>query len=376
MGKEITGMKITDVTVTLFAWENIPLKSYDAAVKMVTTNSDLGLVRIRTDEGLEGRGLLGLSLHPASLDAPHIVRFLKPILMGQDPLERERLYQDLSRMRAQVGTQAVCAVDVALWDLAGQMAGLPIHALLGTFRNEIPVYASSEQHEAVEGYVQQALAVKEAGYHGYKLHPNQRWREDIAVCQAVRKAVGDDFILMLDSRAGYDLGQAVKVGRSIQELGFLWYEEPLPYTDIYNYQKLLQKLDIPVMATEFPAGWLDQYAPWIINRATDILRGDVLLKGGITTLLKVAHLAEAFFMKIEIHHGSNAVNDVANLHLQMAIPNTTYMEVLLPHEAWWYGLVEDIEIDPEGFAHAPTKPGLGYEIDLDLVERKKIAVLS
>jgi L-alanine-DL-glutamate epimerase-like enolase superfamily enzyme len=180
---------------------------------------------------------------------------------------------------------------------------------------------------------------------------------------------------MLDSRAGYDLGEAVKVGRAIENLGFLWYEDPLPYTDLYTYAKLLQKLDIPVMATEFPAGWLDQYAPWIINRATDMLRGDVLLKGGITTMMKIAHLAESFNMKIEIHHGSNAVNDVANLHLQMAIPNTTYMEVLLPHDAWWYGLVENIKIDKDGFAHAPTKPGLGYEIDLDLVERKKITML-
>ena len=369
-------MKITDVTVTLFKWENIPLKSYDAAVKMVTTDSDLGLVRIKTDEGLEGHGLLGLSLHPASLDAPHIVRFLKPILMGQNPLDRERLYQNLSRMRAQVSTQAVCAVDVALWDLAGKISGLPIHALIGTFRDKIPVYASSEQHETVEGYVEQALAVKEAGYHGYKLHPNQRWREDISACKAVRKAVGDDFTLMLDSRSGYDLGQAVMVGRAIEELGFLWYEEPLPYTDIYNYSKLLKKLEIPVMATEFPAGWLDQYAPWIMNKATDMLRGDVMLKGGITTLLKIAHLAEAFSMKIEIHHGSNSINDAANLHVQMAIPNTSFMEVLLPHEAWWYGLIEDIQIDSEGFAHAPTKPGLGYEVDLNLIERKKITVLG
>lgn len=181
---------------------------------------------------------------------------------------------------------------------------------------------------------------------------------------------------MLDSRAAYDLGEAVKVGRAIEELGFLWYEDPMPYTDIYNYQKLLQKLDIPVMATEFPAGWLDQYAPWIMNRVTDMLRGDVMLKGGITTLIKIAHLAEAFNMKIEIHHGSNAINDFANLHVQMAIKNTTYMEVLLPHEAWWYGLVENIQIDKDGFAHAPTKPGLGCDVDLDLVERMKIDVLE
>ncbi|QIR14996.1 enolase C-terminal domain-like protein [Shewanella aestuarii] len=368
-------MKITDVTVTLFKWDNIPMKSYDHSVKAVSSSSDLGLVRIHTDEGVEGHALLGLCVHPASLEAPYIIKFLKPILIGQNPLDRARLFEKMSNMRAQVSTLAVCAMDVALWDLAGKISGLPIHALMGTYRNKIPVYASSEQHDSIEGYVEQALAVKERGLHGYKLHPSQRWREDIAACEAVRKAVGDDFNLMLDSRSAYDLGEAVKVGHAIHDLGFLWYEDPLPTTDIYNYSKLREKMDIPVMATEFPCGWLDDYAPWIMNKATDMLRGDVMIKGGITSMLKIAHLAEAFAMKLEIHHGGNSLNDVANLHIQMAIPNTSFMEVLLPHEAWWHGLVEEIKIDNEGFVHAPTKPGLGYEVDLALVERKKIAVL-
>ena len=85
-------MKITDVTVTLFNWENIPSKSYDHEVKVKGNSTDLGLVRIQTDEGIEGHALLGLRVHPASLEAPHIIRFLKPILMGQNPLDRERLF--------------------------------------------------------------------------------------------------------------------------------------------------------------------------------------------------------------------------------------------------------------------------------------------
>ena len=369
-------MKITDVTVTLFEWNDIPMKSYDHAVKAITSSSDLGLVRIQTDEGVEGHALLGLCVHPASLEAPYIIRFLKPILMGQNPLDRAILFHRMSHMRAQVSTLAVCAVDIALWDLAGKISGLPIHALLGSFREKIPVYASSEQHDSIDGYVEQALEVKERGLHGYKLHPSQRWREDIAACEAVRKAVGDDFNLMLDSRSAYDIGEAVKVGHAIHEMGFLWYEDPLPTTDIYNYSKLVEKMDIPVMATEFPCGWLDDYAPWITSRATDMLRGDVMIKGGLTSLLKIAHLAEAFAMKLEIHHGANSLNDVANLHVQMAIPNTSFMEILLPHEAWWHGLVEEIQIDKDGFAHAPTLPGLGYDVNVGLIERNKIAVLT
>ena len=110
--------------------------------------------------------------------------------------------------------------------------------------------------------------------------------------------------------------------------------------------------------------------------ATDFLRGDVAVKGGITTLVKTAHLAEAFHMNYEIHHGSNSLNNLANLHVIMAIRNTEMFEVLLPDGAQKYGLAEDITIGHDGMVHAPTAPGLGYEIDFALIEHQKISVLG
>ena len=168
----------------------------------------------------------------------------------------------------------------------------------------------------------------------------------------------------------------MRVGRAIEELGFHWYEDPLADQDIYNYVKLKQKLDIPVMATEYPITGFDSYAPWLMLQATDYLRGDVAVKGGITTLIKAAHLAEAFRMNLEIHHGGNSLNNVANLHVTMAIRNTTLFEVLLPDGAQKYGLAEDIAVGPDGMVSAPTAPGLGFPIDVDLIERKRIAVLA
>ena len=111
-------------------------------------------------------------------------------------------------------------------------------------------------------------------------------------------------------------------------------------------------------------------------QATDYLRGDVAVKGGITTLVKTAHLAEAFRMTYEIHHGGNSLNNVANLHVACAIRNTTYFEVLLPDGAHKYGLAQEIEVGRDGLVHAPTGPGLGAEIDFELIERKTIAVLE
>jgi len=106
-----------------------------------------------------------------------------------------------------------------------------------------------------------------------------------------------------------------------------------------------------------------------------MLRGDVAIKGGLTPMIKVAHLAEGFRMKCEIHHGGNSLNNVANLHLTMAVPNCEYFEVLLPDSAQKHGLVKDIKENGEGFVHAPTGVGLGYEIDWELVRRNQTRVL-
>ena len=250
-------MKITDVTLTLFAWESIPSTIYGHHTARPTGKSDLGLLRIVTDEGIEGHAFLGTSSNPASLDGPGLIRFLKPVVMGQDPLDRERLDR-LLWARARVATvRSIGAVDIALWDIAGKKAGLPIHRLLGTCRDKIAAYASSEIHATAEAYVEQARHYQSTGWAAYKIHPPQRWRDDIKVCKAVRKAVGDDYAVMLDSTWSYRYEEALRVGRAIEEMGFYWYEDPLADQDIYNYVKLKQKLDIPILATEFPIGGFD-----------------------------------------------------------------------------------------------------------------------
>ena len=113
----------------------------------------------------------------------------------------------------------------------------------------------------------------------------------------------------------------------------------------------------------------------MLAESTDYLRCDVAIKGGITTLIKTAHLAEAFGLNFEVHHGGNSLNNVANLHVIMAIANCEYFEVLMPDASHKYGLVHDIELDQAGEVHAPDGPGLGVEIDFDLIRRKQIEVL-
>jgi L-alanine-DL-glutamate epimerase-like enolase superfamily enzyme len=370
-------MKITDVTITLFAWDDIPATSYAVYTGRFSGASQLGLLRVMTDQGIEGHAFLGSAYYPASHDGPGLIQYLKPLVVGQDPLDRERIYHRLWTRSRTASIRAIGAVDVALWDIAGKAAGMPIHQLLGSFRDSAPAYASSQVHARLQDYVAQALQFKERGWPAYKIHPPQTsWRDDIEVCRAVREAVGDDYVVMLDAAWSYEYETALRVGRAIEALGFYWYEDPLAHQDIYNYVKLCEKLDIPIMATEAPSIGLDSYAPWLTERATDFLRGDVAVKGGITTLVKTAHLAEAFHMKYEIHHGGNSLNNVANLHVLMAIKNSEFFEVLLPDGAQKYGLEPDIVVDGQGLVHAPTGPGLGAAIDFKLIERKKVAVLS
>jgi L-alanine-DL-glutamate epimerase-like enolase superfamily enzyme len=369
-------MKIRDLTVTLFAWGGIPPTTYGRHTGRFSGSSELGLVTLRTDEGHEGHAFLGSAMRSAALDAPALIQVLKPLVVGQDPLDRERLWQAMWQRQRGTTIRTIGAVDVALWDLAGKIAGLPIHRLLGSYRDRVPAYASSAVLPSKEAYADEAARFKTEGWTAYKIHPPTDPATDILVCEAVRRAVGDGYTVMLDSTWAYQYPEALRVGRVAETLGFHWYEDPLADDDLYNYVKLKQHLSIPILATEYAPGGFTALAPWITARATDYLRGDVAVKGGITPLVKSAHLAEAFHMNFEIHHGGNSLNNVANLHVTMAIRNCEFFEVLLPAAAQKYGLREDIEVDAHGLGYAPAGPGLGAAIDLDLIARQQTAVLS
>lgn len=368
-------MKIDHVSLTVFTWDNIPQTRYHSSA-FTQPVSNLGLLRVRTSDGHEGHAFLGSAGNPASMDGPGLIRWLKPILMGANPLERERLHQRMQRLNRNVSWRCIGAADVALWDLVGKIAGLPIHALMGTCRTEIGAYASSQLLPDAAAYVEQAKQHKAEGWAAYKIHPPTDPDTDIKVCDAVRGAVGDAYPVMLDSTWSYNYYDALKVGLAIQDLGFKWYEDPLADEDILSYVKLRQKLNIPILATEYPVGGLDTYPIWIRAQATDYLRGDIPAKGGLTTMLKTAHLAEAHHMNYEVHHSGNSLNNLANLHLCMAIPNTTWFEVLLPDGAHRYGLEVEPRPDANGMLQAPTGPGLGARIDFALIKARTEVVLE
>ena len=367
-------MKITNVKVDMFNWKTEAWKT-----GVGTTFGDtrqLGIVIVETDEGVSGNAFLGSSRMGADHFVKGMMEFIKPIVMGRNPQDIGAIWWEMWKMNRSVSTYIIGAIDICLWDINGKIAGQPIHRLLGTCKESVPVYGSTAYHETTEEYAEEAIRFKEMGWQAHKIHPHGDPQMDIKISQAVREAVGPDMKLMLDSMWAYKYADALRVGRAIEELDFYWYEDPLVEEDIYNYVKLNQKLDIPIMSTEYAPGHFYGMTPWITQYATAILRSDVAVTGGITPLVRLCHMAEGFNMMCEIHHGGNSLNNVANLHVTMAVPNCEFYEFFPCTGANVYGLVTDIEFDENGMVHAPTEPGLGYEIDWDLVKREHTATVE
>ncbi len=383
-------MRITDLSVSVH--------SYTPPRTVGFPNEGImGVLTIDTDEGLRGHTFLfdQAAVGPGvEALGRQLVRDVKPRLLERDPLDIGAVWHELRSMSRSLHPAVQGYVDVTLWDIAGKAAGLPVHRLLGTCREEMPVYASSWALPDAQAYIDEALAYLEMGIRAYKVHPpsfaafftgapSGGLKADIAACTAIKEAVGDRMTLMFDGAWRYTYPQALELGLVLQDLGYYWYEDPLKSDDVYGYMRLKEKLTIPLMATETLEGGLYALPPWLLLKATDFLRGDVVIKGGITGMMKIAHLAEAFGVNCELHDAYTATNQVASLNVAMAITNCEYYEALVPNDPGTYGfgflsygLEEPFKVDSRGHVHAPTLPGIGCRIDWPLMEATRVGVIS
>ncbi len=333
------------------------------------------VLRIVTDEGIEG--------HDFGCDREAIQRIVRPLLLGQDPFDRERIWQMLKeRQRLHLGTlsdRVLASVDVALWDLAGRALSLPVYKLLGGYRDKVRAYASTMCGDELEGgldtpeaFARFARQCVERGYKAFKLHTWQPPvagapdpKRDVAACAAVREAVGKDIALMLDSYHYYSREEARYLGQELEKLGFHWLEEPMDEHSISSYVWLTEQLAIPIVGPETAEGKMHTRAEWILRGASDISRGGVGDVGGITPLIKIVHLCESFGVQMEVHGGG-----AANLHVlcAMGIPGEYYERGLLhpfldyeQHAPWLNELPDPM--DEDGYVHVSQRSGLGLDID-------------
>ena len=369
-------MKITDIEIRLCQHDN-------EASSRATLNTgghsalEFLVITLHTDEGISGHSF-GFAGKGAKMAGHAAATCIKPWLLGKDPWMREAHWQESRKQQRWWNHDPMYTYgpfDIAMWDIAGRQAGQPIYRLLGGYRNKVPTYASSMSLPTPEAYAAEALEVKESGLVGYKLHPQGSFDEDLAAYRACREAVGDDYILMADPVAQYNYDDALRMGRELEKLNYYWFEEPLYDTDLYNLKKLTAKLDIPVVGTEVIAGSHYSIAQCIEQKVVDRVRTDVSWRGGITQVMKAAHLSESFGMQCELHTTIYHPLELANLHCACAMHNTEFFEILWPKKAFNFGLKEELHIDDEGFAHIPDKPGLGIDLDWALIDNATSEIL-
>jgi len=322
------------------------------------------VVTVETDEGISGHLITWLA--PAdTLKAA--MTALKEIIVGRDPWDIEAIWYETQRLGRGMNVVG-STVDICLWDIVAKRAGVPVYKLLGAYRDKIPAYASTVMYATDQEFVDLALACRKEGFTAYKLHAYGVPDKDIRVCRAVRQAVGDTMELMLDPVNAYDRRGAFRVGRALEELDFYWYEAPILDTDLYGLVDLTRSLDIQVAATESVFQGLEFLPRYLTHHACDSLRmvGDAA--GGITAMRKAAHLCEAFQAKFEPHSYGTTLVQAAHLHVMLAMKNCDFVEIPVPQGILDVGMKDVMRVAPDGCVYAPTKPGLGYDIDWEAVK--------
>ena len=369
-------LKMKDVKVHVLRLEQ-PTSSSASSVLGGNGNRFLGILRIISEDGLEGITFVGTRATENLRSIQPLAEDIKPFLVGQDALDRERLWHQMRQMAPKwdVNDPTIMAVDVALWDLAAKSAGIPVYKLLGAYREKILAYASAPKLPGIQANVEQVLDCKEQGIRGYKLHhavPDLR--EAVEVCTKVRQAVGDDMALAFDCGGGYSFQEALYVGRALDELAFRWYEDPMGPNDLVSLAELNRRLDTPISISDAREFRFAEASNAINQGAARILIADPK-KDGVTGMKKMATLCEAHHLGTQFHHGGNSSMNAAVLNVALSIGNSDFYSMLLPLTDKRLGLVQDLEMDSEGYVHGSDKPGLGVDIDWELVDRYTEAVL-
>lgn len=337
-------------------------------------NMETLYVKITTDSGIVGWGEALAPVLP-DVGGKIIKELFAPVLLERNPLDIKVIWNqlyDLMRDRGYYSgfmVDAITAVDCALWDIVGKHMGLPVYQLLGgAHRTEIPAYVSGLPVEGLEEKVNLALSWKEQGFRAIKLHIGYGMDEDIRIMAALRKALGSDFTLMMDAHWNYDVSQAVKLARMLEDLGVEFLECPLNPEDYNGYAELSAAVDIPIALGESDrTHW--QYKEILDKRSCDILQPDVG-RCGITELMRIAELAELYGRPVAPHLSvGQGACIAATLQCDAALYNfygmQEYQPSILPvaNEC----LVKPIVCE-SGCLKLPDGPGLGIEPDEDKLQ--------
>ncbi len=331
------------------------------------------IVEIQTDQGLSG---IGPGIDPAGLEAS------KSQLIGKDPFSIEQLAGPL-RYYAGGSPRTVAGLEIALWDLIGKAAGQPLYKIWGAAKNRVPAYASMIQLSTPEERVRMAVELKSQGWKAIKLRAHYpTLKEDVQLVEAVRKAVGDDIEIMVDANQAqafgtwqpgvtWDFLRALETARELERLNCLWLEEPRPRYAFDELAQLSRQVDIPIAGGENNRG-VHEYRWMLEQNVFTILQPDIMVADGVTGFREIASLAQAHHKRVIPHHGGGNLGTIAQLHAIASWPNAPWIEILHdpPIAAYTHGfaMMENPPlVDREGYLNLPQGPGLGVEINKDLI---------
>lgn len=385
-------MKITSVEcLPLIHTYEKPI--YDASFK--AGQRQALIVKVNTDSGIYGLGEAASFGGPLVSTSTIVEREIAPLVVGEDPFSIERIWQKVyhrswQHARGGVVICALSGIDVALWDILGKAAGLPVYKLLGGYSNRIRAYASGGFYS--EGKGTEQIAREMAGYvaKGYtavkmkvgrndsalnplEVMPDPGYKysldEDLERVHAVKRAVGKDVRLLVDANAAWDLHTAMVMGREFDKAGVYLLEEPVSTDNVRGSAELAAALDLKIAGYESEQ-LAYKFERLIRERAIDLAQPDLAWSGGFTECRKIADLAYANHMEVAPHCFSSAVNLMASLHFLGAYPNGGMLEFDQNPNGLRTDIMKDlVAIDSRGYVEIPDKPGLGIELDMEAIER-------
>jgi L-rhamnonate dehydratase len=375
-------MKITGV-------EAIVLRQPVLNTGIADGSQDDLVVLVHTDEGITGVGEVDSTpeVVKAIVEAPSshaVAAGLRDILIGEDPLDVEGLWQKMYRGTIYGGRRgatvhAISGVDIALWDIKGKALGKPISELIGERkRDRMRAYASRLMPDTVEEVTEAVQELKAQAFTAVKLGWGPLGRDpqhDIRLAEAARAAASDGMDVMIDAGLGYggDVAAAIKVARALESLGVRWLEEPFEPDQYEAYAELADTVTIPIAAGEQDATrW--GFRELAERGHVDILQPDVTRCGGITETVRIGRLAESLGRGCVPHAWKSGIIKAASLHVNAVLPNALYQEYCVARTRINLELTyPPLPLDSEGYVAIPIAPGLGVELDPDVVQQLRVA---
>lgn len=346
------------------------------------------IVEISTDAGITGWGeAFAQGLEPPAIAAAAIEHALTPLLLGADPRDTEVLWHRMYHATRDYGRKgsvvaAISAVDIALWDICGKAAGLPIHQLLGgAFRTRVQAYATGFYRLKGQGeaprLAEEALAHEAAGFRAMKVKLGFGLADDAAVMQAIGKAIaGHPITLMVDTNHAYGVADAIRLGRVLEPFALRWYEEPVAPEHVAGYREVRRSLAMPIAGGE-NEHTLFGFRDFLAAGAVDIAQPDIGSAGGFTACRHIIALAHAHGVQVNPHVWGSAIAQAASLQLIAAVPvahHSLYAdEPIFEYDRSSHPFRQLLVHEPvqqhDGWVDIPSRPGLGVEVNRDVLER-------